>query len=621
MDTLWAKLTGYQKLEQTENASVDLDSLFSLLLLPKYVLLTILVDWISLIDLVYLDSALCSSRHRPYFGQLFISVTFRGIRDVYCKKSCLKWLNSRCITVNSLSIVVDRNFRDNLTCCVRAATDCVIGPMCIFPGDQHYLAKLQSMQVLLKANISKHYIMQVVDHCHNLTELSVSCTKTRPISLDILAAIIAQNKQLCSLTLTNCELSTLSFMFILEHCSCLHTLDLSDTHGAPVHNVDMFNPLAVHCTALTSLNLSNYRVKQVDNLQYVDIIYCVMVSLIQHCPGLLSVNLSNTAFTCDELLTELTTHCTGLTQLDLGGCFRVLDVGVTALVTACTSLTVLNVNGCGIVDCATILSITSSCTALRFLNIAHITDDDIDLLTTHCADLRSIIINNNEAVTEAGLMHIASSRCANLLDFVYTVSDLTAEDTLLTDTVIIALAQSCRKLKQFVCTAQHSSSIRDISIIRLAECCPLLEKLVLLPGSLLTDEALFALGDHCPRLTHLNISHCGLVTDDGMAELVDSCRDLSVLDLYHCQSLTDLCAAYLSTHCHKLRQLSLPCSNRITDASINSISAGCSALRVLRLGKDLYYSFAVKWLRKGRANLAVRMGAELEYDHRMSDYT
>ena len=68
--------------------------------------------------------------------------------------------------------------------------------------------------------------------------------------------------------------------------------------------------------------------------------------LIEYCPSLTSVDLSNYTQMTDAWLRVLSENCHGLTYVNLSCCTRITDTGITALAQSCHGLTYLDLSGC-----------------------------------------------------------------------------------------------------------------------------------------------------------------------------------------------------------------------------------------------------------------------------------
>ena len=91
-------------------------------------------------------------------------------------------------------------------------------------------------------------------------------------------------------------------MFIISHCSCLLSLDMST--------------ISTHCTVLLSIKLE----------------HCdQIISISSFCTGLQSLDLTDCSKIKDASIISISTHCTGLQSLNLGWCTQITDASIISI--------------------------------------------------------------------------------------------------------------------------------------------------------------------------------------------------------------------------------------------------------------------------------------------------
>ena len=135
----------------------------------------------------------------------------------------------------------------------------------------------------------------------------------------------------------------------------------------------------------------------------------------------------------------------------------------------------------------------------------HLTNVSLDLIASHCPELRALYLN--------GLVHLSTSGPT---------------------------------------TSQESSSIHEVF-----HACAKLEILELeFCHQVVTDDVLVSMSKTL-WLEELNVGHCVLVTDVGVETLVRECLGLRKLNLSWCKRLTNTSVLSIQAHCQDLVELDL----------------------------------------------------------------
>jgi hypothetical protein len=148
---------------------------------------------------------------------------------------------------------------------------------------------------------------------------------------------------------------------------------------------------------------------------------------------------------------------------------------------ACPGLTNLNIFQCDF-DVSDVLRIGTLCPRLESLSI----DSDIDYdantmvqdISAHCADLRVLVVPNNEGTTTAALVEVATR-------------------------------------------------------------CPLLQEVDIRGSAEVHDGFLDALAQHCGGMKVLHVDGCALISDAGVRAVMQGCAGLQELTVRDCTRLSD----------------------------------------------------------------------------------
>ena len=204
------------------------------------------------------------------------------------------------------------------------------------------------------------------------------------------------------------------------------------------------------------------------------------------------------------------------------------DVGLEGLCKACPSLTRLSLEigdwEDGSLSDASVRSIAKYCPKIEQISLSgwgKITDDSMVALTALKA-LKGLNLNGCYKLTSAGVQGLLRSTGASLE--ILTLSD---DNNIFcyfcNDALLRCIGSYCPNLKHLSAAVRPVSvdiDITEVTLIALAQGCPLLETLAL--HSKITDAGMIKLAYNCPLLTKVGL-HVGSVTDIGIAALASQC--------------------------------------------------------------------------------------------------
>eukprot|EP00899_Mesostigma_viride_P008396 jgi/Mesvir1/17558/Mv08803-RA.1 len=268
-------------------------------------------------------------------------------------------------------------------------------------------------------------------------------------------------------------------------------------------------------------------------------------------------------------------RCQRLKYLNVAGCCDVTDASVVELVGICPGLESLDVSNTDVSDLA-ISTVAKACgSSLRRLALSHclgITDAALAEVALYCGGLTELFVDGTR-VKDAGIAAVATS-CTSLRRLVvpHRVNDRS----------IGLVARCCPRLEHLGVTG--CKRVTDSSIVSIASACPRLRRLDATASVRLTDESAFALAENCPGLQRLRLRYTR-VSDAGIKAVARSCEELRHLDVGGCNSVTDDGVGCIAGCCQRLQHLSVHACRSVTDASICQVAKNCSRLQSLDVSR------------------------------------
>jgi len=309
----------------------------SMMKLPDDIFRQELLQYLTVYDIVRLDTASMNHKYRPQLLEKISGVILIGDKDRYMNASLYKWLGMRRIYLINMNLNFDiltpSNIENDYVDQFRYTQHVVMRGVII---DDKAMFIISHSPCLLSIGIYQHdkyYGLQFTDH--TLQSIAEHCTGLQSLSLSYcrlitdtgLIAISEYCPNLLSLKVYNCELITdASIISISTHCTGLQSLDLR------------------RCTQITDASI---------------------ISISTHCTGLQILDLEECRQITDASIISISTHCTGLQTLDLEECRQITDASIISLSTHCTGLQSLDLSGCHDITDASIISISEKCTGIK----------------------------------------------------------------------------------------------------------------------------------------------------------------------------------------------------------------------------------------------------------------
>ncbi|XP_006834465.1 PREDICTED: F-box/LRR-repeat protein 13 [Chrysochloris asiatica] len=367
-----------------------------------------------------------------------------------------------------------------------------------------------------------------------------------------------------------------------------------------------------HCRNLQELNVSDCITLTDDSMKHIS----------EGCPGVLYLNLSNTAITnrtmrllprnfpnlqnlslayCKKFTDKglqylnLGKGCHKLTYLDLSGCTQISVQGFKNIANSCSGIMHLTINDMPTLTDNCVKALVEKCsriTSIVFIGAPHISDCAFKALST--CNLRKIRFEGNKRITDScfkfidkhypNIRHIYMVDCKGITDGSLRSLSVLRQLTVLNLANCVSIGDV--GLKQFL-EGPVSTRIRELN---LSNCINL------------GDASIIKLSERCPNLNYLNLRNCEQLTDMGIGYIVSIFSLISVdlsgtvisnqgfckgslilehLDVSYCRQLSDEIIKALAIYCISLTSLSVAGCPKITDAAMELLSAKCHYLHIL----------------------------------------
>ena len=197
------------------------------------------------------------------------------------------------------------------------------------------------------------------------------------------------------------NITNMSFMF--GYCTALTSLDVSNFNTSKV--TDM-SGMFCYCTALTSLDVSNFDTSNVTN----------MSGMFYYCTALTSLDVSNFNTSKVTDMGGMFCYCTALTSLDLSN-FDVSKVtNMNSMFNYCTALTSLDVNNFNTSKVTNMNSMFGLCADLKSLDVSNFDTSnvtDMGSMFYCCMSLTSLDLSNFD-VSKVTNMSDMFNNCTSL---------------------------------------------------------------------------------------------------------------------------------------------------------------------------------------------------------------
>jgi len=270
-----------------------------------------LLPYMTVHDIVRLDTACMNHKYRPQLLEKISGVILTGDKDKYMKALLFKWLGMRRI----YWINMDLNFN-----------------------------------ILIPSSIENNYV-------HQLKYIQHVAMRGCIIRDGIAMFIISHSPCLQSIDIVNngnnSKFTDKTLLSIAEHCTGLQLLSLS--YCREITDTGLIT-ISKHCSNLLSLNVDECH-------QITD---ASIISISTLCTGLQLLHIWGCRQITDASIISISTHCTRLQSLHLDYCRQITDASIICISEHCTGLKRLSVSDTRITD-ASIIAIAKNCSGLQNL--------------------------------------------------------------------------------------------------------------------------------------------------------------------------------------------------------------------------------------------------------------
>jgi len=306
--------------------------------LPDDIFRQELMHYLTVYDIVRLDTACVNHQYRPQLLEKITGVILTGEKDESIEPSLYKWLGMRRIYFINVYFRFDTPYsleNDYVDQFKYTRHVVMRGPinddMAMFIISHSPF--LQSIDMSFGYFITDDTLQSIAEHCTGLQSLSLN----HYISLSDCSRI------------TDTGLITIS-----EHCPNLLSLKVYECDQ--ITDASIIS-ISIHCTGLQSLHIG----------------YCNKITSVSilaiciQCIGLQFLNLVGFQQITDASIISISTHCTGLQSLNLEDCHQISDASIIPISEKCTGIKRLHFSYTRITD-ASLIAITKNCTGLQSLS-------------------------------------------------------------------------------------------------------------------------------------------------------------------------------------------------------------------------------------------------------------
>eukprot|EP01038_Epipyxis_sp_PR26KG_P009235 gene9235-12449_t len=499
----------------------------------------ILSEWITIVDLAHLDTAVCSRTLREF------------LLSVYCHPHF-----------------------SSMSCCSL--------PFELFPSYFNWIAvkgiKLNELRLTPEIYQRSQRMLNNMDFSLLETFSIYAKDEREIISVKDLENIIIRSPRLKSVSFINKKVANLSdtvIVLIANHCRNLESITYNGNKTNQITDQSIL-VLATRCMKLISISLSN----------------CLLVSnnsvecISRNCPGLELIHLSSCLNVTDSSIISLAERCSSLHSVDIGYCSAITDDAIISLVTRCANLKLLILNNCYQITNLAMhyIAVTrlrlekisvNGCVALDNIALMYLIEGCKNHLKTIFAYGTSI---NYVAVVEA---FISCSKLQNLVtpSIEYKANDRALQlkrEQLANDDDLARILNCIPSLKSVVILGW--TQLTNQSIITLAHRFPDLRLLYIREFPNLNDQTLISMARKCKELNELNVSGCTLLTDESLIGVAANCRGLKALNISQCINITDQGIIRIAEVSPKLNSLYISGCNNISENAMMCIVDLCPHL-------------------------------------------
>lgn len=472
----------------------------------KYVLITILWEWLTPEEFISFDSAVTNVALRNAFHEV-VTQHSSFFQAFLLKKDAVP------LSFGMMQWARKRKFNLILLPKLKLTNSTLLQIHQLSVDDRNWLFSFafNAEQVTTDRCCDDSIFANILTFCENLKSVKITNSTSTAVG-----SVINRCSILSKCDLSGCRsLSESIMMQLCRSCLLLRDLNVVDCH-------DLASPfmrcITVHCPMLVNLKVNGcYRITRRDWFMF----YMQFRGLLE------SVD-------CVSALTDFHVRILScyrgntLKKLTVGAAQHLHDQSVVLLAVACDKLTELDLSGCRALTSAGMLRFagyTKTLTKLWLKNVS-IDDEGLLLLLENNPNITVLAVSNN-ILTAESLVEIGA-RCPNM-------TTLTMINIMLPEDDFINVILKCKKLVN-VCI-DSNTLLTDNAFAAIVVCCRDI-KTISASCNRLSDLSLYAFAQHCHNLTQLDVNHCYEVTDKGLSVLLEWCRNLVDLRITNCGKIT-----------------------------------------------------------------------------------
>jgi hypothetical protein len=537
---------------------------------PRYVLISVLTEWLDMKDFGFLDSGLCNKADRH---GIFHSLSLGGVFEGYNHNRLLEWNPRKFGTIVmpvSSSYYVWLKTRNLKVSSVMLTDDCLKSATLID------VSKLQNIYIHYSSPTLLSYLLNIIRRCPQLMSFRSGVLSDE---MGVLRLLGEYCKGLISCVIPILARSDMTHVeYLLCHCPELKQINFDryiDDQSATLLSS------ATQCLKITDITLHrcplNHRLMaQIGisrKLQSLCIVGCsiadqTVFELASHLnTGLHTLTINSCRNVTDKALKSIGSYCTALTNLNVGGLSCITDYGIIAVCEGCRLLKILDYSGSGIFTTRSAIAI--SCCLLQLERV------HFGCETYTVADQRK---------HWAKLLFVLALRFTELsvVDFKRSVigghnsgEEIKVPDMAQLDGILAA----CDTVDELIfrSISDKLSSAKDLCIRRptLNFCDVFLSANACLTtlkledsNNVLTDDHLYAISLLYTSLVHLSLSSIITASSVVLEMVFESNRNLLSVNIASWRGLTDATVQVLAENCKYLQKLNVSNNPGVSDVSI-----------------------------------------------------
>ena len=243
-----------------------------------------------------------------------------------------------------------------------------------------------------------------------------------------------------------------------------------------------------------------------------------------------------------DLLTSRKDWAGQIKNLDLSPCRRIAtSVHYNELINICPSLEGICLSNCNDVSITVLTRMTEKCKNIKSLDLSGtgVSNHDIVTFVEKCPSITSLNLRSCLDISDEAVAAI-SRNCSNL-----KCLDISLTSEFLTDASLVALSQNCQDLEKLNLS---SCNVSDAGVTSLAKNNSSMKDLDLSFCYRINDASVTAVGK-IPTLRYLNLSGIQMITDIAAVSLARRNPSLVNVDLSYCHRVSDSALLLVSQHC------------------------------------------------------------------------